>query len=393
MNLAPHIHPHSPVDLIVGGGGVIGLAIAWVAAKQGLTVRVFERKTLGSGASWAGAGILPPGARKSVFDPIEQLRAESHELFPGWCESLAQESEIDPGFHRCGGFYLARSIAEQATLVAQEAWWDEHGIEYERIATHQVSARLPMIDAASLRSAWYLPDECQVRNPRYIKALKIACERRGVIIHEHESIVEFITPRHEQPSIRTAHGAYESKQLCITSGAWTPLISNELKSQFDIFPVRGQMVLFKLPKREFTSVINEGHRYLVPRDDGYVLAGSCEEEVGYDERTTDEMIDSLRKWATQLCPILSNAAVEKCWSGLRPASVDGLPYLGQVPQSPNLYIAAGHYRHGLHLSPITARCMVDLMTGNQPACDLRPFSVMRGRTYQREQTQNFPASE
>jgi glycine oxidase len=184
--------------------------------------------------------------------------------------------------------------------------------------------------------------------------------------------------------VRTEKGLYEASRICITSGAWTPLISSELKSQLDIFPVRGQMVLFKLPKKAFPSVINEGHRYLVPRDDGYVLAGSCEEEVGYDERTTVEMIESLKQWAMELAPILNEATIEKSWSGLRPASVDGFPYLGELPQSPNFFVAAGHYRHGLHLSPITAHCMVDLMTGIQPPCDLRPFGILRGRTYRME---------
>jgi glycine oxidase len=381
LNREPH---HSSVDLVLGGGGAIGLAIAWEAAKRGMKVRLLERKTLGSGASWAGAGILPPGARKSVFDPLEQLRAESHLLFPAWCESLAQESGIDPGFRRCGGFYLARTAAEFATLVAQEAWWEEHGIEFERLSASEVPTRIPSLNSSAIRSAWFLPDECQVRNPRYIDALAIACQRRGVLIHEHEAASEFIYSDHGTPSVRTAKGEYQASRICITSGAWTPLISSELQSQLDIFPVRGQMVLFKLPKRDLSSIVNEGHRYLVPRDDGYVLAGSCEEEVGYDERTTDEMIESLKQWAIELAPMLRQAPVEKSWSGLRPASVDGFPYLGELPHSPNMFVAAGHYRHGLHLSPITAHCMVDLMTGIQPSCDLRPFGIMRGKTYRIE---------
>ncbi len=377
---------NSSVDLIVVGGGAIGLAIAWEAAKRGMTVRILERKTLGSGASWAGAGILPPGARKSIFDPLEQLRSKSHILFPTWCESLAQESGIDPGFRGCGGFYLARSAAELATLVAQEAWWDEHGIEFERMSPSEIPTRLPTLNAGSVRSAWFLPDECQIRNPRYVKALGIACQQRGAHIHEEESAIEFFHATSGQPCVRTEKGVYEASRICITSGAWTPLISSELKSQLDIFPVRGQMVLFKLPKKAFPSVINEGHRYLVPRDDGYVLAGSCEEEVGYDERTTVEMIEPLKQWAMELAPILIEATIEKSWSGLRPASVDGFPYLGELPQSPNFFVAAGHYRHGLHLSPITAHCMVDLMTGIQPPCDLRPFGILRGRTYRIEST-------
>ncbi len=370
-------------DLIVGGGGVIGLGIAWLAARRGWKVRILDQRRIGGGASWAGAGILPPGAAHDAHDPIEQLRSLSDGMFQDWCGLLQSETGIDVGLRRCGGLYLARSNGEFATLVANEAWWNDHGIEFQRWTPSETRERviaLPSSVLSQLKSAWFLPGERQIRNPWYLKALIAACQKHGVSIHEHESL-KAIETGDDSITVLTATGRYVSKRVCITAGAWTPLTLPELKTPTGIFPVRGQMVLFHCDTQPFTPVINEGHRYLVPRDDGYVLAGSCEEEAGFDETTTPEMIEQLTQWAQQLVPQLESASIEKTWSGLRPGSIDGLPYLGNLPDHPNVYIAAGHYRHGIHFSPITAEIMLALMTNEPLRIDLAPFRLTRGMTY------------
>ena len=370
-------------DLILCGGGVIGLAMAWQAARLGWRVRILERKRLGSGASWAGAGILPPGALQNAHDPMEQLRALSDEMFPDWCDALCSETGIDVGFRRCGGVYLARSNGEFSTLLANQAWWGDHGIAFQRWTAKEIAEHIPVLkpatNSAPLIAAWYLSGECQIRNPRYIKALAVACQKLGVAIHEEESMLQF-EPNGGGIVVRTAKNHYASERMCITAGAWTPLAISDKKIQTGILPIRGQMVLFRSKARLFIPVINEGHRYLVPRDDGYLLAGSCEEEAGFDESTTPEMIEQLTCWARQLVPALEFASVERSWSGLRPGSMDGLPYLGKLPEYENVYIAAGHYRHGIHLSPITALTMISLMTGAIPPLDLSPFRMARGKT-------------
>jgi glycine oxidase len=370
-------------DLIVGGGGVIGLAIAWLAARRGWKVRILDQRQIGRGASWAGAGILPPGAAHGIHDPIEQLRALSDAMFGDWCSLLQSETGIDVGLRRSGGLYLARTNGEFATLVANEAWWRDHGIEFQRWTPSETLQRVPALPnsvVSELKSAWFLPGERQIRNPRYLQALRVACQNRGVLIHEHESL-EAIKSNDNSIEIQTKSARYEAQRVCITAGAWTPLTIPALQSQTGIFPVRGQMVLFRCNTQPFSSIINEGHRYLVPRDDGYVLAGSCEEEAGFDENTTPEMIEQLTQWARQLVPQLALAHIEKSWSGLRPGSIDGLPYLGNLPNHPNVYVAAGHYRHGLHFSPITAETMLALMTDEPLRIDLAPFRLTRGKTY------------
>jgi glycine oxidase len=145
-----------------------------------------------------------------------------------------------------------------------------------------------------------------------------------------------------------------------------------------IFPMRGQMVLFRCERQPFKRVLNDGPRYLVPRGDGYVLAGSTEEEAGFDKSITAEAIAELTRFAIKLVPALRDATIEQTWAGLRPASYDGFPYIGRMPGLENAFVAAGHFRSGLHLSPGTAVVLADLMCGNTPAVDLTPFRVSRG---------------
>ncbi len=376
-------------DLVVCGGGVIGLSIAYEAAKRcGWKVIVLEANSVGSGSSWAGAGILPPGATVSPLDPIDQLRAASHAMFPQWVDELQSDSQIDVGFIRCGGIYLAKTIGELATLTANEVWWKEQGIAFERWNRDQVRVHSPALACDTIKRAWYLPQECQIRNPWYIKALVKSCRKLGVEIHESEEL-QSIRPRDSRSiedtcTVVTSLGEIETRRACVTTGAWTRRVLQEFvpaTQATEIFPMRGQMVLFRLPYRPCIPVINDGHRYLVPRADGLVLAGSCEEEMGFDNSTTQAMIDELKVWAIELMPCLANATVEKTWSGLRPASVDGFPYLGRIPNFENVFVAAGHYRHGIHFSPITAKLMIEVMTGSKPSVPIEPFQISRGHSY------------
>jgi glycine oxidase len=166
-------------------------------------------------------------------------------------------------------------------------------------------------------------------------------------------------------------------QFCFTAGAWTGQLLQNLGISLGILPIRGQMVLFKCPKPPISKIVNVGSRYLVPRDDGYVLAGSTEEEVGFNKQTTSDSIAELSNFARELVPSLASANIEKTWAGLRPASYDGYPYLGPLPGLSNAFVAAGHFRTGLYLSPATAVVMSQLMNGQTPAIDLTPFRVGR----------------
>lgn len=384
-------------ECLIIGGGVIGLSLAWQLAVRGRKVRVLDRQEVGREASWAGAGILPPASRQALMHPLDQLRGLSFELHREWAETLRAETGIDIGYRRCGGVYLARSPGESAALTAWAASLEEEGVAVERLLLSPVSPSLPRPLSRSrllseiepqialessngspaIRAAWFLPDECQLRNPRYLKALQRTCEQRGVEITPDCEVQDFEVTGGRVTAVITAAGRIAAKQICVTSGAWTGQLLQKLNMTLGVVPIRGQMVLFRCERPLLKSVINEGSRYLVPRDDGLLLAGATEEEAGFDKQNTEAGVADLIEFARSLLPVLQSAAIEQTWAGLRPASFDGFPYLGAIPGLANAFVAAGHFRSGLYLSPGTATVVAKLMCGEQTDIDLQPFRVGR----------------
>lgn len=368
-------------DCLIIGGGVVGLSIAYELSQHGLSVRVIDRVTAGKEASWAGAGILPPANLATAVHPIEQLRGLSHELHPRWAEQLCKETGIDTGYRECGGVYVARSVGEAASLAAMATMLRELDITIEQVNAEvlaDIEPALAAVAASELKAAYVLPGEAQLRNPDHLGALLVACRQRGVDVSDGVEARGFQVTGNTCNGVETDDGLLTADRYCVTSGAWTYALLQQLGITTGIMPIKGQMVLFKCKSPPFRRVINEGPRYLVPRDDGRVLVGSTEEETGFDKGNTVEAIDELCGLARSLVPDLRTADVERTWAGLRPGSFDGFPYVGAVPGLDNVFAAAGHFRSGLHLSPGTAVVMSQLIRGEQPQIDLAPFDVGRG---------------
>jgi glycine oxidase len=371
-------------DVLIIGGGVIGLSLAWELAKRGRSVHVIDQSQPAREASWAGAGILPPATLRPGDHPLDQLRGLACELHPRWAADLKELTGIDTGYRRCGGLYLGRTAGEAAALAAWAQSLREEDIEVVKLSVAEMTELEPGLRAAS-RFQYLLPGEGQLRNPRHLKALLAACEQAGVTITPNVHPADYVIRGGELVQLETPAGPLAARQFCFAAGSWTGQILAKLGINTGILPIRGQMVLFRCHAQPADSiagppiarVVNVGSRYLVPRDDGYVLAGSTEEEVGFDKRTTEEAIGELTAFARDLAPALRDAAIERSWAGLRPGSFDGLPYLGQLPGIKNAFVAAGHFRTGLYLSPATAVVMSELMCGEQPQIDLAPFRVGR----------------
>jgi glycine oxidase len=344
-------------------------------------VQLIDRGPIGREASWAGAGILPPANLATAIDPLDRLRALSHRLHREWAARLRQETGIDNGYRECGGLYLARSVGEAASLHAFAVMLRELEIEIERLSAADVVELEPAlreVAAGQLKAAYSLPGESQLRNPDHLRALKVACERRGVRIRSDCEATGFDCANGRMTAVRTNAGLLHADQHCITSGAWSERLLKQLGITTGIMPIRGQMVLFKCEKPPFRRVLNEGPRYLVPRDDGRVLVGSTEEEAGFDKSTTEVAVGELVALARQLVPALRDAPIENSWAGLRPGTFDGFPYIGRMPGLDNTFVAAGHYRSGLHMSPGTAVVLRQLIMGDEVQIDLTPFRVGRG---------------
>lgn len=368
-------------DLTVIGGGVIGLSIAWEAARRGLQVALLERDAVGRGTSWTAAGILPPANDLTTADPIDRLRGLSHRLHPQWAADLQSATGIDNGLRHCGGLYLAMSPGEAAALTGLQQYWQSYDIQAVRYNTAELLADEPALQhgaaATQLRTAFLLPDEYQLRSPDHLAALRAACQQAGVQIHESTTVRKF-TEQGRAVELETDGATFHSGAAVLAGGAWSSAIATASGIHFDMIPVRGQMLLYRLPQPPFRRVINEGNRYFVPRDDGHLLVGSYEEEVGFRTDTTAAAIASLRHWAEGLFPDLQSRQPDRTWAGLRPNTIDGFPYIGRVPDHQRLFVAAGHFRSGMHLSCGTAVAVVDLLTDTPPSLDLDAFRIGRG---------------
>lgn len=365
--------PHA--DVLILGGGVIGLTTAYYLARDGAKVAVVDKGDFGQEASWAGAGILPPGNSQLARSPFDRLRAYSVELYPALSKELAERTRIDNGYLPCGGLELLGPTDE----AAEEEWRGE-GIPFTMLDEHALHELEPAL-AAGLGGACHLPTLAQVRNPRHLKALVAGCRAAGVTLHAGRPIHGFERRGERIVTALSVAGDLHADRYLLATGAWTEPLLEALGWRSGIRPVRGQIALLNTGVPLFRRVIMHGSRYLVPRPDSRVLVGSTEENVGYDKRTTAEAIHDLLELATKLVPALGQAGVERTWAGLRPGSPDGLPVLGPVPGLVNLFVAAGHFRAGLQLAPGTGSVMKDLLLGRKPTVPIDAFRLDRAPAF------------
>jgi glycine oxidase len=361
-------------DVLIIGGGVIGLTTAYCLAREGVRVAVVDRGDLGQEASWAGAGIISPGNPKRAHTPIGRLRALSAELFPTLSAELRERTGIDNGYLRCGGLELQRSGDELerqrvANLLTEERG---EGARCEVLDGPQLRTLEPAL-SADLPGAILFPEMAQLRNPRHLKALIAACGRLGVRLRPGCPVHGFARTGGRITAAESADGPLAADRYLVAAGAWSDSLLQAVGWRVPVRPVRGQIALLSVAPPLFSRVLMAGAQYLVPRPDGRVLVGSTEEEVGFDKRTTAEAIHGLLALAIRLVPGLAAAQVERCWAGLRPGSPDGRPFLGPVPGWDNLFIAAGHFRSGIQLSPGTALVMTDLLLDRPPRVSLDAF--------------------
>jgi glycine oxidase len=362
------------VDILIIGGGVIGLSTAWFLAGEGASVLVVEQGEIGKQASWAGAGIIPPGNPEHARTPFDLLRAHSSALYPSLSAELRETTGIDNGFVICGGIELPDPDETHLTLPTEE--WQGEGIAFrtlDRAGLHRLESTL----VADFDRGVLLPAMAQVRNPRHLKALRAGCAARGVSFETGWPVRRLVTEGGRVHAVEGERGRLLAGGFLLAAGAWTEELLAETGFRPGIRPIRGQIVLFKTERPGVHPILLQGKRYLVPRTDGRVLAGSTEEDAGFDARPTEEGIAGLIQFAHRLVPSLRDAEVEHTWAGLRPGSPDGLPYLGRVPGRENLHIAAGHFRAGLQLSPATGLVMAQHLLGMRLLLPLEAFRLDR----------------
>lgn len=364
---------HTP-DMLIVGGGIIGLTAAYTLAKAGAAVAVYDQADLGREASWAGAGIIPPGNPDRAATPIDKLRAITAARLPDFSAELRERTGIDNGYRRCGGIEFLNPEDEYAVPL-----WAAEDVAFERLSAAGLAGREPGL-GETVGTPYFLPGMAQLRNPWHLRALVAACERAGVRLLPRSPVEGWVTAGSRIRAVRLASGEERSAGcFLLAAGAWGEPLLAALGCRPGVHPVRGQIVLLKTAPDRPRHILILGKRYFVPRGDGRVLVGSTEEpEAGFEKRTTAVGVAGLLTFARKVMPELANAEVETCWAGLRPGSPDGLPFIARVPGFENVVAAVGHFRAGVQLSIGTAELVADLLLGRPPV--VPPDSLRLDRT-------------
>lgn len=367
-------------EVLIIGGGVIGLSIARELHKQGVRqIALVEKGVCGWESSWAAAGMLGPQVEADETGAFFDLCCESRDLFPDLALELLDETGIDIELDCAGTLYLAFTDDDVREIRGRYEWQRKAGLEVVQLSGDEARRAEPFI-SPDVRKALFFPNDWQVENRKMLAALKRYAELNGIEIRENTRVERLIVQGARVSGAETEKSRILAGTTVLATGAWTSLIKLGLTdTPINIEPVRGQMLAFCNPERLFQSVIYSRRGYIVPRTDGRILAGSTSEQVGFDKSVTDEATDGLQKMATEISPFLGGLPVSDRWSGLRPFAADGLPIVGEISEIDGLFIATAHYRNGILLAPLTAKLAAEKLANKKDSEYFRIFGPDRFR--------------
>lgn len=352
-------------DVVIVGGGVIGLSVAWHLARSGAPVTVLERGTIGGGASGAAAGMLAPLAEAKTPGSFIELGRASLAAYPAFVEALRDETGLDPELIGPGMLRVATTDAEADTLCGAFEWQRAAGLPVEWLGAEAARTLEPALSPA-VRAAVLSSGERHVEPRRLVRALALACARRGVCIRENTPVVGVTTTQRRVSGVQTPAGSVGSGSVVIAGGAWSEPMGRWLGMTLPVFPVRGQILALSCLPPPIRHTVYTQAGYLVPKADGRVVVGATEERAGFDTRPTAGGMAGLLALAPALVPALADAPFESVWTGLRPGSPDGLPLLGPLPGWENVCVATGHFRNGVLLAPITGEIIAQSVLDSSP---------------------------
>lgn len=347
-------------EILIVGGGVIGLSIARELHKKGLRrITVVDSGEVGREASYAAAGMLAPNAETDKIDDFYNFCSRSSGLYPRFADELCEETGVDIELDRSGTLYLAFTDHDVMEIRERYKWQSGAGLNAAHLSTRETLEIEPCL-SPDVRASLFFPNDWQVENRKLLSALRKYAELNGIEIREKIKVDSLIDSDGAILGIETEGSTILADTTVIATGAWTSLIKiGDAAMPLNIKPIRGQMICYQMPPRTFSKVIYSPRGYIVPRADGRILAGSTAEDIGFNKNVTDKGIGSLKDVAAEIARVLARAEISESWAGLRPFAADGLPVLGEIPGYENLVVATAHYRNGILLAPITAKIIAD----------------------------------
>ncbi len=362
------IHTNAP-DVVIVGGGVIGLAVGWRAAQRGLRVTVLERGDPGAGTSSVAAGMIAPIAEAA---PREQallgLALHSAREYPSFAAELHEAAGLDPGYLECGTLFVARDADEAEALRREQAMRENLGLAVRRISPSQARVLEPAL-APSLRAALEFADDRAIDPRALTAALVEAFRRTGGRLRAGVEVAELVCGDGTVQGARLADGELlAAGQVVVAAGPWSAQLPGVPEhARIPIRPVKGQVLKLRDPSGPglLSRVLRMQPGYVVPRGDGRYVLGASVEERGFDTTVTAGPVFELLRDAIELLPGLAELVIEALAAGIRPGTPDNKPLLGPGAIA-GLHWATGHYRHGILLAPVTADILAGALTGEEP---------------------------
>ncbi len=352
-------------DVIIIGGGIIGLSLAIALRKRGATVLVVERGEPGHEASHAAGGMLVDCPLETPA-PLQALATASARLYPEFAHELEVESE------------MKIDLRDQGTIWFPTAEHLNHAKTAACLPASLAELEPALVEANRDRPAVYLKERSV--DPRALSAAAWkTAKNRGVDFSSGDEVTAVTVAEGRARGVTTIKTVFHGTKIVNCAGAWSGQISSGqiAPHAFPTRPVKGQMLCLVMPSRTLLKhVIRAPEAYLIPRSDGRLLVGTTVEEAGFDKRTDLATIQRLNKAAIALVPKLGEARILESWAGLRPGTPDALPILGET-STPGYYVATGHFRDGILLAPITAEVMTAVIEARSPEYDLASFSPSR----------------
>jgi len=361
-------------DVIIVGGGVIGLSVARELAVQGKSVLVLDRGNTRDATSWAAAGMLAPQSEADGASPFFDLCLASAKLYRDWANHLHEESGIDPEYADSGLLYVASTEEALCRLKRGLEWQQSMGLRGEFLSPEAAVQLEPHL-TLPMAGAVFMPDECHVTPRRLLEALAGACTERGVEIRSGVRVLDVQRVGGRAAGVHTSTEQFAARAVVIASGVRSPEIGG-LSPAIPVTPRKGQILSLASDAREFRHMIRWEHAYMVPRRSGELIIGATNEDAGFDRSITPAGVGSLLQHAQQLSMHVAQLPIGEIWTGLRPATPDGLPVIGRTAVE-GLFYATGHYRNGILLAPVTASSVVSLIDNRPAPVPLEPFAPSR----------------
>lgn len=356
-------------EITIIGSGIIGLLTAREFLQAGYSVTLIDKSFSGRESSWAGGGILLPLYPWRQEKAISTLVIESINNYSTLSNELYNSTQINPEWYDCGLLICKNPDIELATN-----WCTTYQIPFQKAEPSFINN----FNTETTNPLW-MPTIAQARNPRLLKSLKAYLLNNGVKFIENSEVINCELKNNNINTLSTNKEKIKVNQLIISTGAWTGKLAKHLLPKYlnppEIYPVKGQMLLFNAKPDTLPHMILDNDHYLIPRRDGKILAGSSVEHSAFEKNTTKETKEKLFSFATELFPTLKNFPLCNHWAGLRPGTKKGIPYIDKHPEIKNLAINAGHFRNGLVMGPASAQLIADLILDRTPCVDPEPYRL------------------